>query len=263
MVPPFDEPTTEARRTYHGRDRCGKLYRYRMMKDRTYPRRGLHGELVHAIGLQIVRGELLPGDALPLDGDNAAETGVSRTVHREAIKVLAAKGLVVSRPKTGTQVRERRFWNLMDPDVLAWRIETAEGDDFFVEIFELRRLIEPRAAALAAERATDEEVAELEESFATMADAAADDPERHLAADVRFHALILDASHNELLAHLGATLRAVFRASFARTQSAAEQTLSLHEAVLAGIRGGDGPAAEAAMLELIERSASVLAEPVG
>jgi DNA-binding FadR family transcriptional regulator len=231
-----------------------------MMKDRTYPRRGLHGELVHAIGLQIVRGELRPGDSLPLDGDGAAESGVSRTVHREAIKVLAAKGLVVSRPKTGTQVRERRFWNLIDPDVLAWRIAAEPGDEFFLEIFELRRLIEPRAAALAAERATDEEVAELEESFATMSASVADDREAYIAADLRFHAVILDASHNELLAHLGATLRAVFRASFTRTQRVAVETLGLHEAVLAAIRESDGDVAEAAMLEVIETSASVLQE---
>ena len=96
------------------------------MKDRTYPKRGLHGELVHAIGVRIVRGDLLPGDPLPTDVDGV-ETDVSRTVVREAIKVLAAKGLVVSRPKTGTQVRERRYWNLIDPDVLAWRTEAGAG----------------------------------------------------------------------------------------------------------------------------------------
>ncbi|TMA22960.1 MAG: FadR family transcriptional regulator, partial [Deltaproteobacteria bacterium] len=139
-----------------------------MMKDLTYPRRGLHGELVHAVGLQIVKGELQPGDPLPTDLDSDSERGVSRTVVREAIKVLAAKGLVVSRPKTGTHVRERRFWNLMDPDVLAWRLEADPTDTFFVDVFELRRLIEPAAARLAAERATAEEVAALEADFAEM-----------------------------------------------------------------------------------------------
>src|SRR5262249_47442185 len=108
--------------TVTGRDKRGKVYRYRMIKERTHPRRGLHGELVHALGMQIVRGELKPGDALPTEVESTSGPGVSRTVVREAIKVLAAKGLVVSRPKTGTQVRDRSFWNLMDPDVLAWRL---------------------------------------------------------------------------------------------------------------------------------------------
>jgi DNA-binding FadR family transcriptional regulator len=230
-----------------------------MMKDRIYPRRGLHGELVHAIGLRVVRGELQPGDPLPTDVDSD-ELGVSRTVLREAIKVLAAKGLVVSRPKTGTQVRPRRFWNLMDPDVLAWRIEAEPGDDFFLEIFELRRVIEPAAAGLAAARATADEVAELEAAFAEMEANAVESPEAYIAADLRFHEIILDACHNELLGQLGSTLRAVFRASFTRTHATAVQTLGLHGAVVAGIRDGDGAAAEPAMLELISTTASLLRE---
>jgi GntR family transcriptional regulator, galactonate operon transcriptional repressor len=229
-----------------------------MMKDRTYPRRGLHGELVHDIGLRIVRGELRPGDPLPTDADG--DPGGSRTVVREAIKVLAAKGLVVSRPKTGTQVRPRRFWNLMDPDVLSWRIEADPGVEFFLEIFELRRVIEPAAAALAASRATAEEVAELEAAFTEMEANAVESPETYIAADLRFHEIILEACHNELLGQLGSTLRAVFRASFTRTHGTAVQTMGLHGRVLAGIRDGDGAAAEAAMLELISTTASLLRE---
>jgi DNA-binding FadR family transcriptional regulator len=228
-----------------------------MMKDRTYPRRGLHGELVHAIGVRIVGGELRPGDPVPTEVEGSGAE-VSRTVVREAIKVLAAKGLVVSRPKTGTHVRERRYWNLIDPDVLAWRIEAEAGDAFFVDLFELRRLIEPRAAALASTRATAEEIAELEECFTAMTAAAGVDEEAHVAADLRFHTIILDACHNELLAHVGSTLRAAFKLSFARTQTVAVETLGMHETVLAGIRDGDGEAAEAAMLELIDTTASVL-----
>jgi len=231
------------------------------MKDLTYPRRGLHGELVHAIGMQIVRGELQPGDPLPTDLDAESGPGVSRTVVREAIKVLAAKGLVVSRPKTGTQVRERRFWNLMDPDVLAWRLEAEPSDAFFVDVFELRRLIEPTAARLAATRATEEEIAALEADFAEMEAYALESPEQHIAADIRFHQGILDACHNELLGQLGSLLRAVFRASFARTHYSAEPMLPVHGAVLTGIRDRDGVAAEAAMLELIDETATFLARP--
>jgi DNA-binding FadR family transcriptional regulator len=226
------------------------------MKDRTYPRRGLHGELVHDIGVRILRGELEPGDPLPTEGEATGGT-VSRTVVREAIKVLAAKGLVEARPKTGTQVRERRYWNLMDPDVLTWRLEAKPGDDFFVDVFELRRLLEPAAAGLAAARASPEEVEELERALAGMA-AAVDDRDTYLVADLRFHSLILDACHNELLANLGGTLRAVFRASFARTLPIARETIGQHAAISAAIREGDSPAAERAMLALIDLTAASL-----
>src|SRR5918911_4134642 len=111
------------------------------MKLRTYPRRGLHGAVVHEIGVRIVRGELEPGEQVPDDG-LLDDPGVSRTVLREAIKVLAAKRLVESRPKTGTRVRPRRDWNLLDPDVLAWRLETAPDAGFFRDIAEVRRMIE-------------------------------------------------------------------------------------------------------------------------
>jgi DNA-binding FadR family transcriptional regulator len=184
---------------------------------------------------------------------------VSRTVLRETIKVLAAKGLVVSRPKTGTHVRDRAYWNLMDPDVLAWRLETDAGDGFFVDVFELRRLIEPAAAALAAGRAIPEEIAELESAFAAMEENVDRNPGEYIAADLRFHELILIACHNELLGHLGSTLRATFRASFTRTNASAAQTLPMHAVVLEAIRASDGPAAEAAMLELIDTTASQLA----
>jgi DNA-binding FadR family transcriptional regulator len=227
-----------------------------MMKDRTYPRRGLHGELVHDIGLRIVRGELPPGSSVAAEIDTTAE--VSRTVVREAIKVLAAKGLVVARPKTGTQVRERRYWNLIDPDVLAWRLEAEPGDGLFVHVFELRRLLEPAAASLAASRASEAEVEQLAAAYAEMEATVADDPDAYIAADLRFHSIVLEACHNELLAHLGSTLRAVFRASFARTHGLAVETLPMHGSVLAAIQSGDGAQAEAAMRALIDRSATLL-----
>src|SRR2546423_14262737 len=134
-----------------------------MTKARTYPRRGLHGAVVHDIGVRILSGELQPGDALPLD-DLTGEPTVSRTVLREAIKVLAAKRLVESRPKTGTRVRPRHEWNLLDPDVLAWQIEAGPDPGFLQQALELRRMIEPSAARLAADRATEQEIAALDEA---------------------------------------------------------------------------------------------------
>ncbi len=228
------------------------------MKDRTYPRRGLHGELVHDIGVRILRGELKPGDQVVTEVD---EQVVSRTVVREAIKVLAAKGLITARPKMGTHVRDRRFWNVLDPDVLAWRLEADPGDEFYVDVFETRRLIEPAVAALAAARATEDETAELEAAFARMQATVGQDADEYIAADIRFHEIILEGCHNELLTHLGSTLRGVFRATFARTKGVAEQTLPLHAAVLEGIRDGEAAAAEAAMRSLIETTAAYLTDP--
>src|SRR5881628_1717221 len=129
-----------------------------MMIVRTYPRRGLHGAVVHDVGVRILRGDLAPGDPLPNEDELSGELAVSRTVLREAIKVLAAKRLVESRPKTGTRVRERSDWNLLDPDVLAWHLEAGLTDKFLQNTLELRGLIEPGAARLAALRATDEEI---------------------------------------------------------------------------------------------------------
>src|SRR5918912_994052 len=112
------------------------------MKVRTYPRRGLHGAVVHEIGVRIVRGELEPGEQVPDDG-LLDDPGVSRTVLREAIKVLAAKRLVESRPKTGTRVRPRRDWNLLDPDVLAWQVEAGADADFLAQGLQVGRMIPP------------------------------------------------------------------------------------------------------------------------
>src|SRR4051794_12078970 len=88
-----------------------------------YPGRGLHGELVHRIGLEIVSGRLPPGDVVP-STDGVDDSQASRTVFREVIKVLTAKGLVESKQRIGTRVRPRRYWNLLDPDVLAWQVES-------------------------------------------------------------------------------------------------------------------------------------------
>jgi DNA-binding FadR family transcriptional regulator len=228
-----------------------------MTKTQTYPRRGLHGALVHDIGVRILSGDLRPGDALPTEEELGGELGVSRTVLREVVKVLAAKRLVESRPKTGTRVLPRSEWNLIDPDVLAWRLEANPDEQFFTDVSELRRIIEPEAAALAAQRATKAEIEDLEQSFEAMR-AALDngDPSAYLIPDLRFHAIILEACHNELLEQMATMLRAVFRALFIRTSGTRAQGLPLHGAILDAIRAGDAEAAEGATRALIDDTAA-------
>src|SRR2546430_14427459 len=156
-----------------------------MTKRRTYPRRGLHGEVVHAIGLRILRGELQPGDPLPTEEELKAD-GFSRTVLREAVRVLAAKGLVHAQPKTGTRVRPRSEWNIVDPDVLAWRVEAGPDSELYEQVTEVRVGIEPQAARLAAGRATADEIAGIAEAYNGMA-AGVKDASAYLAADLVFH----------------------------------------------------------------------------
>jgi DNA-binding FadR family transcriptional regulator len=218
----------------------------------------LHGEVVHTIGLQIVGGELQPGDPLPPEDELTSDLSVSRTVLREAVRVLAAKGLVQARPKTGTRVRERQDWNILDPDVLSWRTETSHDQKLYEETTEVRLAIEPLAARLAATRATDDEVAAIAEAFAAM-ESGVDDQSAYLAADLEFHGRILASCHNELLEHLGRVLRAVLRATFTLTTTPSRsrrRALPLHRAILDGIVAGDEDAAEIAARTLIADTAA-------
>src|SRR5438876_7310314 len=133
-----------------------------------YPDRSLHDRVVHAIGRKILHGDLPPGALLPAE----PELGASRTVVREAVKVLAAKGLVESRPKTGTRVRPRNAWNLLDPDVLAWQHDGAVDAALLRTLTEVRRIIEPAAAELAAARADARDIVALERALQQMEAAA-------------------------------------------------------------------------------------------
>ena len=112
------------------------------------------------IGKRIVTGHYKPGDTLPTEPEVQAEFGVSRTAVREAIRLLAAKGLTASRPKIGTRVRPSVDWNMFDVDVLRWQVDQGPSDEFVHALFEMREIIEPSAASLAAERATADDIAD-------------------------------------------------------------------------------------------------------
>lgn len=167
-------------------------------------KRNLFANVVEALGSRIVRGDLKHGDPFPNEADLGREFGASRSVIREAVKSLAAKGLLESRTRIGIRVLPPGQWNLLDLDVLGWRYAAMPPRAFFRELFEIRRVIEPEASALAAERATAEDIAAIERSFAVMARIEADNTtDEAIVADLDFHRSILAAAHNDLLLQMG------------------------------------------------------------
>ncbi len=217
---------------------------------------GLHATVVDQIGMRIVQGDFPPGEALPTADDSTEMLGVSRTVLREAIKVLAGKGLVESRPRTGTRVRPRADWNFLDPDVLSWRYAAGVSADDVKALFELRRAIEPMSAALAAQRATPEQVADLNAALAEMEEVC-DDGECFAKPDLLFHQTILRMTGNELIGSLAALVETALIMSFRLSNvnpGGQRHSLPLHREVARKIAAGDGAGAQKALLVLIDNA---------
>lgn len=216
----------------------------------------LHGTIARDIGMAIVSGRFAPGHIL--DGEISASEGlsVSRTAYREAMRILAAKGLVTSRPKTGTTVSNRAAWHLLDPDVLAW-IFKAEPDQHLVNsLFELRRIVEPEAAALAAVRRTDEHLTEMAAALEGMEHFTLASEEGR-AADQKFHAALLDASGNAFLASLTSGVGAAVEWTTIFKQRLSPLTrdpLPDHRFVFEAVEAADAQAARGAMTELVEQA---------
>jgi len=229
-------------------------------RSRTYPTRGIHGRLVEVIGQRIVGDALAPGTDLPREVELMTEFQASRTAVREAIKVLAAKGLVESRQRRGMRVRAQDDWNLLDPDVLAWYAASSPSDALVAQMVELRQMIEPAAARLAAERRSAAQLDAIEEAFAAM-QAGLDDIKAYYRADLAFHRALFRASGNPFVDRLGAIVEVILEVSFRLQQRSlipAAAGLALHAPVLGAIRARDPKAAEAAMLTIIEAAGEEL-----
>jgi DNA-binding FadR family transcriptional regulator len=221
-----------------------------------YPHSGQHGRIVHAIGRRIVTGEIRPGEQLP----TPARVRASRGVVREAVKVLAAKGLVVSRPKTGTRVRPPESWNLLDPDVLAWRQEGRLPGAFLGKLTEVRLIIEPGAAELAARQAAPDQIRSLQAALRDMRDALDQSPpdyEAYNEADVRFHQAIVQACDNDILERMGAIVSTALLVAFnaaIRVPGLARASLPRHQAILDAIRRHQPNRARALMSRLVQNT---------
>lgn len=218
----------------------------------TYRGPSLHGQVVQELGGRIAGGHYPPGAVLPNEEVLCVELKVSRTALREAIKVLAAKGLVESRPRVGTRVRASGLWNQLDPDVLAWRCRTLPDARFLEQLTEMREIVEPAAAQLAARHRSAEQMAELDRALAAMT--AARRMDQWVQADLEFHRAILNATGNDLLRPLAALVATALESLLglsARKAGNFRVALPDHARVSDAIRAQDTQAAFQAMSFLL------------
>ncbi|WP_413187281.1 FadR/GntR family transcriptional regulator [Paraburkholderia sacchari] len=219
---------------------------------RTVIQRDLHGTVAFELGSAILRGDYAPAEILPREADLMAAFDVSRTVLREALRTLTSKGLVESRPKVGTRVRERAAWNLLDADLLDWYARVAPPLAFALKLQEMREMIEPFAAGLAASAHDAPALERLANAHTAMAEAR--NVDEWVRADLRFHLAVLAACRNELLVPLGTlierTLEGQLRVN-AKRADVFNAALPDHTTVFEAIGRRDAQAASAAMAALL------------
>jgi DNA-binding FadR family transcriptional regulator len=208
------------------------------------------------LGVAILSGEFAPGDVLSGEVAFSEALDVSRSAYREAVQVLTAKGLVESRPKAGTRVLPRSRWNLLDPDVLAWAFAGEPDLAFIRSLFELRAIIEPAAAAFAAERRDRDDLKAMKTALAGMSrHTLATDAGR--SADRDFHDAILRSTRNDALIVLSASMGAAvtWTTQFKqRARALPRNPIPDHRRVLDAIAAGDPAAASAAMRLLVDKA---------
>ena len=220
--------------------------------------RRVHGQVAERIGMGIVRGDILPGEPLPSELRICELMAVSRPVVREAIRMLTGKGMVETRQKSGTRVRQPEHWNHLDPDVLRWRLQATDVDTYLAKLFQLRYALDPSASAIAADAATDADRAAIRSAFEGMA--AATDTDAFVAADIAFHKGIYLATRNEFFWPIAQMFDITLRESFgiAATGDHRARALDEHRQVMEAIIAGDPERARAATLVLLGHSATDL-----
>src|SRR4051812_14671678 len=221
----------------------------------------LHHQVAQDIGARILRGEFAPGDLLPNEAESCKAYGVSRTAVREAMKMLTAKGLIISRPKIGSRVQPKESWNLLDRDVLVWYCAAADRSHFLASMHQVRGILEPEAAALAAVNHTPEQMRGIDAALIGMRDAP--DLVAWNTHDVRFHLAILWAAGNELLVPFGFLIESALGTMFdftGRHNQDWRKAFPLHEAIVVAIRKRRPQAARKAVRALLGDTGNVLAQ---
>jgi DNA-binding FadR family transcriptional regulator len=227
--------------------------------------RGLHGQLVQQLGQMIVSGDL--GADRPLVPEEIGHRfEVSRTVVRESLRVLEAKGLVSARPNVGTRVRPVSDWNLLDPDIIEWRAFGPQREDQRRELRELRSTIEPLAARLAAGQVRDEVQQRLADMVEIMTHALGQgDTLTFSRADAEFHGQLLQAAGNRMLEHLSGIVSAALQVSGGPAtgcERATETAIAHHQRGVDALGSGESAAAESAMRQLLCGRSEAAAPPV-
>lgn len=225
------------------------------------PSRDRHAGVLDALGGDIAAGRLAVGEVLTVEGIGRRH-GVSRSVAREAVRVLEAMGLVASRRRVGVTVQARSGWNVFDPRVIRWRLDEGDRAQQLLSLSELRRGVEPAAAALAAVRATPEHCRRLATAVSDMhVHGRAGELEPYLRADQEFHTALLEASGNEMFAALVDVVAEVLSG---RTQHGMmpdhpnPRAVVLHDEVARAVRQGDVALAQGAMTSIIDEAADAL-----
>lgn len=216
--------------------------------------KNVHGNTVDHLGEAIVAGRYAPGASIPPEPILGEELGVSRTVVREAVKSLIAKGLVTTGPKVGTRVLAEEHWNWFDPDVIAWQAKAGLTPEFLRDLQDLRRVVEPASVRLAAQRATQEDIAGISSALEGMKRAVKDGGD-YVTHDLRFHQGLLRACRNRMLIQMSKALGALLRTSFELSTSkkgGPADSIPLHQAVLDAVIARNPAKAEKAILVLID-----------
>ena len=230
------------------------------------PSRNLHSLVLWQLGVAIVRGDFAEGAILPSDMELLAKFSVSRTVLREALKTLAAKGMIEARARIGTRVLPRARWNLFDADVLAWHFEAGPDVDFLRSVAEVRIGIELESAALAAERRSDEQAEHLVALAGAMGDATT--AEEFARADLAFHRAVAETSNNPFMASISTLVEVALTAVFTISSPVSNktklaETAAAHGAIAEAIRGRDPAGARDAMRTVISDGFARSAERMG
>lgn len=216
--------------------------------------KNVHGNTVDFLGEAVVAGRYGVGNSIPPEPLLCEELGVSRTVIRESVKSLVAKGLVSTGPKVGTRVMPSDAWNWFDADVIRWQVRAGLTPEFVRDLQDLRRVVEPAAVKFAASRATRQDIDAIETAFEGMSQAVYSGGD-YVSSDLKFHQGLLLASHNRLLIQMGKALSALLRTSFelstARKDGPAS-SLGQHRAILDAVIARDAEKAEKAILVLID-----------
>ena len=216
---------------------------------------GLHRQVVEDLGRRIGNGDLRPGDVVEIP-ELEGRYGASRTAVREALKVLTEKGLLEARPHFGTYVRPRTEWNVLDADVLVWQGDPATNLPLLRRLDEVRRIVEPQGARLAAERRLPADLRAMKKALRELE--RAKQAAELAAADLRFHRAVLAATHNELLERLGVVLQPVLRLRDLVAfpwERADPASIELHRAVLVAVEEQRPKRAEQRMRDLLRKAA--------